>query len=159
AGVVSYALGVWRARGIARRTGEQPHSRPGYYGTYLAIWTVLPALILVLLWSAAQPIIIREMVADTLPQTVKDMSDAERSLVVGKIASVAKGLPTLSPTELEIVKKARFGFATADDAQRVLQERGVALGSAPEPFVIAAAYDQLYYETLGRRLVAGIAAA
>ena len=35
------------------------HSRPGYYGTYLAIWTVLPAFLVTLLWAAAQPTVVR----------------------------------------------------------------------------------------------------
>ena len=39
---------------------------------------------------------LRHMVGETLPQSVKNLSPAERSLVVGRISSVAKGLPTLS---------------------------------------------------------------
>ena len=37
----------------------------------------------------------------------------------------------------------RFGFTAPDDALRILQDRGVALGSAPEPFIMTAAYDQV----------------
>ena len=71
------------------------HSRPGYYGTYLAIWTVLPALVVTLIWAAAEPAFIRHLVGETLPQSVPSLSPAEQSLTIGRISSVAKGLPTL----------------------------------------------------------------
>ena len=54
-----------------------------------------------------------------------------------------RACPTLSREDYEIVKRVRYGFTAPDDALRILQERGVALGSAPEPYVITAAYDQV----------------
>jgi phosphate transport system permease protein len=158
AGVLAYLLGSMRARAAAARIGEPPHSRPGYHGSYLAIWTVLPALIVLLLWAAVQPSIIRHLVTGELPASVQSLSPTEQSLVVGRVASVAKGLPSLSRQEFDVVARTRYGFTTSADAQRVLQERGVVLGSAPEPFVIAAAYDQLYYETWSQWLLTGITA-
>ena len=131
------------------------HSRPGYYGTYLAIWTVLPALVVTLVWAAAEPAVIRHLVGETLPQSVRSLSPAEQSLTIGRISSVAKGLPSLSREDYEVIKRVRFGFAAPDDALRILQDRGVALGSAPEPFVITAAYDQVEYERWSRLLNTG----
>jgi phosphate transport system permease protein len=159
AGVLAYLLGSMRARAAAARSGEPPHSRPGYHGSYLAMWTVLPALFVLLLWAAVQPIVIRHLVMSELPPSVQSLSPAEQSLVIGKVQSVAKGLPQLSRQEFDVVARARYGFTTPADAQRVLQERGVALGSAPEPFVIAAAYDQVYYQTWGQWLLTGLTAA
>jgi phosphate transport system permease protein len=158
AGVLAYLFGAMRGRAAAARSGEPPHSRPGYHGSFLAVWTVLPALIVLLLWAAIQPIVIRHLVVGGLPPSVQSLSAAEQSLVIGKIESVAKGLPSLSPQEFDSVKRARYGFSTPADARRVLQERGVALGSAPEPFVITAAYDQVHYQTWGQWLVNGICA-
>jgi phosphate transport system permease protein len=162
AAIVAYLVGATRARSFAARAGkardERPHSRPGYHGAYLALWTALPALVVLLLWSAVQPTVVRELVVDSLPPTVKSLSAAEQSLVVGKIAAVARGIPRLSRQEFDTVKRARFGFTTPEEAQRVLQERGVALGSAPEPFVISAAYDQVFYETSGQWILTGVVA-
>ena len=39
----------------------------------------------------------------------------------------------------------------------MLQERGVALGSAPEPYVIAAAYDQADLQDRSKLYITGIA--
>ncbi len=160
--IVAFVIGSARARALGtksfERSGERPHSRPGYHGSYLALWTALPPLIVLLAWSAAQPGVVRHLVTSTLPQSVLALSEAEQSLVIGKIEAVAKGLPRLSRQEFETVKRARFGFTPAEEAQRVLQERGVALGSAPEPYVIAAAYDQVYYETAGQWILTGVVA-
>ena len=158
AGFCAFVLGVWRARRKALTSEARMHSRPGYYGTYLALWTVLPALGVTLVWATAEPMVIRHMVGETLPQSVRNMSPAEQSLIVGRINSVAKGLPTLSREEYETVRRVRLGFTAPDDAMRILQERGVALGSAPEPYIIAAAYDQVEYERASGLMKTGIAA-
>jgi phosphate transport system permease protein len=91
-----------------------------------------------------------------LPENVRAMSPAEQSLIMGRVSAIARGLPNLTREEFEVVKRTRYGFTTPADAQRVLQARGVALGSAPEPYVIAAAYDQASYESAGRMLMTGI---
>jgi phosphate transport system permease protein len=140
--LLAFGLGVSRANALAKKGDAQLHSRPGYYGTYLALWTLLPALFVTLLWSAAQPSVIRHLIGESLPENVRALSPAEQSLIIGRINSVSRGLPRLSREEFEIVRKTRYGFTSPADAQRVLQERGVALGSAPEPYIIAAAYDQ-----------------
>ena len=150
AGLLAFGLGVSRANALAKKGDAQLHSRPGYYGTYLALWTLLPALLVTLLWSAAEPSLVRHFVAESLPANVQALSPAEQSLVIGRVASVARGLPKLSNEEFEIVRKARYGFTSPADAQRVLQERGIALGSAPEPYVIAAAYDQADLQNRGK---------
>ena len=118
------------------------------------LWTLLPALLVTLLWSAAEPSSVRHFVAESLPANVQALSPAEQSLVIGRVASVARGLPKLSNEEFEIVRKTRYGFTSPADAQRVLQERGIALGSAPEPYMIAAAYDQADLQNRGKLYIA-----
>jgi phosphate transport system permease protein len=157
AGVIAFLIGAWRAKSVADQSINRLHSRTGYYGGYLAIWTVLPALIVTILWAVAQPIVVRELVVQDLPADVLSLSPAEQSLIVGRIGSIAEGLPKLSSDEFDIVKRVRYGFSAPADAHRVLQERGVVLGSAPEPYVISAAYDQVLYETWGRWMLTGLA--
>ncbi len=158
AGVIAYVIGVQRARSVASKSIARLHSRTGYYGGYLATWTVLPALIVTLVWAAAQPVVVRHIVSGELPQDVRQLSAPQQSLVISKISAVARGLPKLSREDLDTIKKVRFGFSTPADAQRVLRERGVVLGSPPEPYVINIAYDQVQYETWGRWAITAIAA-
>lgn len=148
-----------RANGLAKKGDAQLHSRPGYYGAYFALWTLLPALVATLAWAAAEPIVVRELVSSSLPENVRAQSPAEQSLIIGRINSVARGLPKLSREEFETVRKARYGFISPADAQKVLQDRGVALGSAPEAYVISAAYDQVDLQDKSRLALAGAAIA
>src|SRR5690606_12960511 len=65
----------------------------------------------------------------------------------------------LSETEIETIKRARYGFAPISDAQQLLQKRGVVLGSAPEPYMITLAYDQVRYQNWSRWAATGVAIA
>lgn len=157
AGLVTYALGAWRARDLARKSEGKPHSRPGYYGGYLALWTALPALILTLIWGASEHTVVRALVKDNLPENVQALSNAEQNLILGRINAIARGIPRLSEQDREVIKRARLGFTTMDEAQRVLQTRGVVMGSAPAAYMITAAYDQVTYQSWSRSLATGLA--
>lgn len=37
-GVVGYLIGSWRANALAGGKLSNLHSRPGYYGSFVAIW-------------------------------------------------------------------------------------------------------------------------
>ncbi len=159
AALLAFVLGLSRANALAKKGDAQLHSRPGYYGAYLALWTLLPALIVTLLWSAFEPSVIRSMVSSSLPENVRALSPAEQSLVIGRINAVAAGLPNLNRDEYDVVRRTRYGFTSPADAQKVLQDRGVALGSAPEPYVIAAAYDQVELQGHAKTILTAIAVA
>ena len=60
--VVVYFVGRAKARSAAAAPGVKPHSRPPYHGAYLAIWTVLPALLFLPVWSAAEGPALRQLV-------------------------------------------------------------------------------------------------
>lgn len=159
AALLAFGLGLSRANALAKKGDAHLHSRAGYYGTYLALWTLLPALIVLGIWSAAEAPIIRGVVSAGLPENIKALTPAEQSLIVGRINSVARGLPRLTPEEFETVRKVRYGFTTPAEAQRVLQERGTVLGSAPEPYVISAAYDQVELQQRSRTMLTALIAA
>lgn len=142
AGLAAYFIGLQRARSM-RDTGATLHSRPIYYGSYLAILTVLPALLVSVIWAAAEVPVLQQNVSTSLPQAVKDDAGGTRSLIVGRIISIAEGLPSLSEADAEVIKRARLGFTSMSEAQDVLQRSGVAVGSAPEAYQINAAYDFL----------------
>ncbi len=158
AALIAFVVGLSRANALAKKGDALLHSRPGYYGAYFALWTLLPALLVTLAWSAAEPTVIRNVVSGQLPEDVRSLSTAEQSLVIGRINAVARGLPKLSRDDYELVRRTRYGFTSPADAQKVLQERGVALGSAPEPYVIAAAYDQVEMQNKSQLALSAIAA-
>jgi phosphate transport system permease protein len=78
-------------------------------------------------------------------------------LTLGRINSIAEGLPELSAGEFEVIERARLGFTPMSEAQRLLQEKGVVIGSEPEAFLISAAYDEVVYRQTSRWLLTGLA--
>jgi phosphate transport system permease protein len=71
--------------------GQKLHSLPGYYGYYVAIWCVLPALALMLLWVFVEPRIIVSLIVDGLPASYRDHTAGELNLLLNNIRNLAAG--------------------------------------------------------------------
>jgi len=84
----TYALGRRRLTAHAR---ARPHSRPGYHGAYVALWTAVPALILLVLYGGfagrAEQALLR---ADT-PAAVAQMTPAQQDVFFDDARAVARG--------------------------------------------------------------------
>ena len=66
------AFYIGRSRSLALVGGPSRivslHSLPGYYGYYTAVWSLLPALALMLVWVLVEEEIIVAMVVSGLPE-------------------------------------------------------------------------------------------
>jgi phosphate transport system permease protein len=133
-GLAGYALGARQARRLAASSPNM-HSRPGYYGSYVAVWAVLPALLVLAVWLVASPIYINSSIRGDFPEDVKAQPEAAQSLTFGTIGSVARGLATLAPDELAQAKADPAGL------RALLGQKGVPLASDPEPFIVLGAAD------------------
>jgi len=71
--------------------GMALHSLPGYYGYYVVIWCVLPALFLLLAWILLEPKVITALVVKGLPQSYQQLSSGELDLVVNNLRNLASG--------------------------------------------------------------------
>jgi phosphate transport system permease protein len=131
--VVAFVIGFARARAFARGNERSLHSLPGYHGGYLALWTSLPAILVLLIWSAVEPPFIDSQVRALLPERVLQGSDARIGLTMSIVRSVAPGLKTLTREELKAAK------ADPQEAQRLLSTKGIAVATAPDPSIIGAA--------------------
>ena len=67
------------------------HSLPGYYGYYTAIWCLLPALALMLIWVLVEPRLIVALVINSLPESARALSPGELNLLVNNIQNLAAG--------------------------------------------------------------------
>lgn len=152
AAVPVFILGLFKARALGRDNPRLLHSRPGYYAGYVAIWSVLPAVFFVLVWSTAAPIAINSMIRGELPLQVLQRAGGQVSLIMGTIDSVARGLPFLTTAE-------RTEIAANPAAIRdILGKAGVVLAAEPEPYVIAAADHLNSLRVTSRWLMTGVAA-
>jgi phosphate transport system permease protein len=97
--LVAYYVGRSAGNRFVTTSGAQVHSLPTYHGAFVAVWVGVPALILVLLWLAAQgPVVNALLLAGLPPDLTAGMSPAERSLILSEIRNVAAGQIFTEPT-------------------------------------------------------------
>ena len=104
--VAAYVLGRRRS---ATADGVSFHSLPGYYGSYVAIWCALPALLLYCLWQLVEPGIIRTQVLETLPAAILELPEAELGLVYNDIRNLVEGnLVSSEPSDEILAAASRY---------------------------------------------------
>lgn len=54
-GLIGWLAARARAAGFERGSAKRLHSLPSQHGWYVAIWTVLPALLFATVWNIATP--------------------------------------------------------------------------------------------------------
>lgn len=91
--LVSYWLGRQRSVQLAQPQGgvKALHSLPNYYGLMAAVWTLIPAMIVLIVWSVMADPIIRGAVEATLPDQYLNASKAELSLTFSLIQNIQLG--------------------------------------------------------------------
>ena len=89
----AYYLGNRRALILARPLGgiRHLHSLPFYFAMRSAIWSALPALLVLGAWLAFQNTIIRTVVVGGMPESAQPADPSAMSLVVSQIQNVASG--------------------------------------------------------------------
>ena len=152
-GVLAAIAAMVRARASSNGDLSTLHSRLPYYGAYAGLWTALPALIAVALWSAGEPIVLRSVMHSHLPPEISAKPLSERTMIDGAIGSLASGLNKLAPGELEQALSAKKPLV------EVLSAKGVALGTEPQPFQVDAAQDLNKTATYSRLCIAALALA
>ncbi|WP_366655582.1 phosphate ABC transporter permease subunit PstC [Fodinicurvata sp. EGI_FJ10296] len=89
---IAYMTGRKRAIGKARAANAALHSRPQYYGAYVALWCAIPSLVFVLLWLAFDETIVQLIVLASLPaDQVALLNPGQMSLLAGEIISIYHG--------------------------------------------------------------------
>ncbi len=67
------------------------HSMPQYYGLYVALWTLIPALALLLMWLFLNQTLIVHLLEMGLPEAVRQLSPDELGLYLNDVVNLAKG--------------------------------------------------------------------
>ncbi len=88
---VGFYLGRRRAVVSAGGALRTLHSLPSYHGLYIVVWAGVPALILFLVWIAAQNAVIEWLVRAALPEQLRGLSPDRMSLLMSDIRNIATG--------------------------------------------------------------------
>ncbi len=100
-GAVSYFLGLARARKVAGGEGSASlHSLPRYYGSMVALWCLIPALVLLMGWQLGERSIMHGLVLQNLPADLSYEGSGEQRLLLSTIENIANGsMQASSPAE------------------------------------------------------------
>jgi phosphate transport system permease protein len=91
----AYMAGRARARSLAQ-SGQAMNSLPVQYGVLVALWTGLPALILMLVWLIMEPSVVDALVSARLPDGIKNGSVDVLQLTLTKVHNMASSTSTLA---------------------------------------------------------------
>ncbi|HZW58852.1 MAG TPA: phosphate ABC transporter permease subunit PstC [Woeseiaceae bacterium] len=127
--VAAYAVGRSRSLAIAGgpRAVTRLHSLPGYYGYFTALWCLLPALALVLLWLAAEPRVVTALVVRDLPEAQQSLAPGELDLLVNNIRNLASGDVVSGAVDASLEAAAADYRQTLAASRRVLAALSIAL--------------------------------
>ncbi len=88
---VAYVVGSRRALAVGRTGKVRLHSRSQYHGAYAALWCALPSLLLIVLWSIAEPQIAEWILIARLPDAARALEPDRLNLLILDVRSLAGG--------------------------------------------------------------------
>ena len=94
-GLSTLAYYLARRRSVAVVGGfkgiPQLHSLPSYYGFHAALWAIVPALLVLGIWTAGQDSVVAGLVVAQLPPQMQTLPPSELGLIVNNIKNLATG--------------------------------------------------------------------
>jgi phosphate transport system permease protein len=136
------ALGFWFGRRLALNSAQgnprELHSLPVYYGANVAMSVAIPALITLMIWLLAQPLLIENRVSATIPAELIP-ENTSIGLVMSDVRRLAEGLDEAVLQGVMTKSQSITLNTEASDIRAVLGTVGVALGSEVRPEVLEAA--------------------
>ncbi|MEZ5877661.1 MAG: phosphate ABC transporter permease subunit PstC [Tepidamorphaceae bacterium] len=147
--LAGFLLGRRRALSSAGGDIRKLHSLPGYYGQSVFLFSAVPALLVMLVWLLAQPLVIESRVSAMIsPADIPDGSTL--GLVMADVRRIADGIDvamaqgTLTKSELDSMR------ADLTDVRGRLADVGVAIGSNVSQNVFLAAKEFRALTSIGR---------
>lgn len=135
--VIGFVVGRQKAFASVQGDTRKLHSLPNYYGAGVALFTAVPAFLLMIVWLLVQPVLIEGRVTGMiLPEDIA--SGSSRDLVMSDVRRIAEGMEVLAAVGMAEGEIARLtGDATA--LKERLAGAGVALAADINPHVAEAA--------------------
>ena len=90
-GVIAWLTGRARAARYGASSKHRLHSLPGQHGLYVAMWTVIPALIFVIVWSIVTPALATDAVLRSPHAFALPAFGYEREAVLNEVRARAAG--------------------------------------------------------------------
>jgi len=135
--ILGYLLGRRRAMASADGDMRKLHSLPAYYGYNAALTGLVPAALVLAVWTIAQPMVLQSNVSNMI--TTEVANDGALSLIMSDVRRLADGLDTAVAQGALTAQEAANMTVDGTDVRGTLADVGVALGSDVSPDVLSAA--------------------
>ncbi|MFW1737046.1 phosphate ABC transporter permease subunit PstC [Acinetobacter sp. ULE_I001] len=103
---IAYQIGLRKSRSLAGKGNNTAilHSRPGYYGSLVALWCGIPAFLILIVWNLVEPSVLQHLILKNVPATVASSLDtAGVDVLVDRIKAIASGFGvTDTPAAYEV---------------------------------------------------------
>ena len=90
-GIVAYVLAIGRTKSAVAAEGVKSHSLIKYYGVYAALWTLVPALILALIWAFAADPLLLNAAESRLASAFPNLPASFLDLKLAQLQNIAAG--------------------------------------------------------------------
>lgn len=87
---VGFHMGRKRSLALAGGHPSTLHSLPRYHGYYVALWCSVPALMVIALWMAFEPTLVRQLVLASAPADIQALSSERIALFYNEVRNVAQ---------------------------------------------------------------------
>ncbi|MFT5260271.1 MAG: phosphate transport system permease protein [Saprospiraceae bacterium] len=74
-----------RQRASLLRRNQKLHSLPRYHGNFSALWCALPALVILILWTAIEPTVINGIMSEHISATSTEIEESQVGLIFNQI--------------------------------------------------------------------------
>ncbi|MCQ0969627.1 phosphate ABC transporter permease subunit PstC [Paracoccus sp. TK19116] len=131
-----YVLGARRVDALSGGDHRRLHSRTTYYGWNVALFALVPALLLLMLWLFAQPLLIERTVSSYIPDSA--IAEGEtRGIVLGQVRDVA-GTLNRAVSE-DVITDVEAANLQPDDAEVMDRLKAAELPILTTPEILGAA--------------------
>jgi len=89
--VLTWLAGRSRALQVVAGKRSLLHSLPGHYGYYAMIWSLLPALLVMVAWISFSPRFITATLISEMPEQVRSLPKTELNLYLNNVRNIAAG--------------------------------------------------------------------
>jgi phosphate transport system permease protein len=104
---LSYQIGWSRSRRLAHGGTERLHSRPIYHGVLVALFALLPAIIVLGLWAMFSSSVARSFILAQLPPETAQLTQVQLQAVISRVQALANGFGVVGEPAPEEMAAAR----------------------------------------------------
>jgi len=90
-GLIAWLTARARAAMFKRQSGRRMHSLPSQHGSFVAIWTILPALLFVIVWAILSPALVDQQVLQAPAAAQLPPFGFERASILAEARRLAAG--------------------------------------------------------------------